>query len=73
MEERVDFFKRVIRPNFKKKTGELAAIMTKEMEKPISQNVYEVKKSIKPLDCLIEDANTIYSEEEIKRRIREVM
>ncbi|MEM3845446.1 MAG: aldehyde dehydrogenase family protein, partial [Candidatus Parvarchaeota archaeon] len=66
LEERVEFFKRVIKPNFEKKTDELAKMMTEEMGKPISQSVSEVKKSIKLLDYLIENANTIFSEEEIK-------
>ncbi|MEM4067187.1 MAG: aldehyde dehydrogenase family protein [Candidatus Micrarchaeaceae archaeon] len=66
LEERVDFFKRVIKPNFERKTDELAKMMTEEMGKPISQSVSEVKKSIKLLDYLIENANTIFSEEEIK-------
>ncbi len=66
IDDRIDFFKRVIKPNFEKKTDELANIMTEEMGKPISQSLSEVKKSIKLLDYLVEKANEIYSPEIIK-------
>lgn len=66
LDERLDYFKETVRPNFVKYTDELALIMTQEMGKPISQSVSEVKKSIKLLDYLIENAPGIFSAEEIK-------
>jgi acyl-CoA reductase-like NAD-dependent aldehyde dehydrogenase len=66
LELRVNHFKEIIKPNFEKGADELASIMTEEMGKPISQSIAEVKKSIKLLDYLIENAQTIFSEEEIK-------
>ncbi len=65
-DKRIDFFKNVIKPNFEKKTEELASIMTEEMGKPISQSIAEVKKCIKLLDYLIDNARNIYASEEIK-------
>ncbi len=66
LDERLDYFEETIRPNFLKNTDELAMIMTEEMGKPISQSVSEVKKSIKLLDYLMENARGIFSEEKIK-------
>jgi acyl-CoA reductase-like NAD-dependent aldehyde dehydrogenase len=65
-DKRIDFFKNVIKPNFEKKTQELASIMTEEMGKPISQSIAEVKKCVKLLDYLIDNARDIYASEEIK-------
>lgn len=66
IDDRIDYFREVIKPNFEKNTDELATIMTEEMGKPISQSISEVKKSIKLLDYLIENAREIYASEEIK-------
>jgi acyl-CoA reductase-like NAD-dependent aldehyde dehydrogenase len=66
LDDRVDHFRKVIKPNFEKKTDELARTMTEEMGKPISQSISEVKKSIKLLDYLIENANDIYAAETVK-------
>ena len=66
LEERIDYFKDVLKPNFERKTDELATIMTEEMGKPISQSISEVKKSIRLIEYLIENARSIYSEEDVK-------
>jgi len=66
LEERIDYFRDVLKPNFERKTDELATIMTEEMGKPISQSISEVKKSIRLIEYLIENARSIYSEEDIK-------
>ena len=66
IDDRIGYFREVIKPNFEKNTDELATIMTEEMGKPISQSISEVKKSIKLLDYLIENAREIYASEEIK-------
>ncbi|MCL4447806.1 MAG: aldehyde dehydrogenase family protein [Thermoplasmatales archaeon] len=66
LDTRIDYFREVIKPNFERKTEEIASIMTEEMGKPITQSISEVKKSIKLLDYLMENARSIYSEEEIK-------
>ncbi len=66
IDDRIDYFREVIKPNFEKNTDELATIMTEEMGKPISQSISEVKKSIKLLDYLMENAREIYASEEIK-------
>jgi acyl-CoA reductase-like NAD-dependent aldehyde dehydrogenase len=66
LEERIDYFRDVLKPNFERNTDELAAIMTEEMGKPISQSISEVKKSIRLIEYLIENARSIYSEEDVK-------
>ena len=66
IDDRIGYFREVIKPNFEKNTDELTTIMTEEMGKPISQSISEVKKSIKLLDYLIENAREIYASEEIK-------
>ena len=66
IDDRIGYFREVIKPNFEKNTDKLATIMTEEMGKPISQSISEVKKSIKLLDYLIENAREIYASEEIK-------
>ena len=66
LEERIDYFRDVLKPNFERKTDELATIMTEEMGKPISQSISEVKKSIRLIEYLIENARSIYSEEDVK-------
>ena len=66
LEERIDYFRDVLKPNFERKTDELATIMTEEMGKPISQSISEVKKSLRLIEYLIENARSIYSEEDIK-------
>ncbi|MGC8617412.1 MAG: aldehyde dehydrogenase family protein [Thermoplasmata archaeon] len=66
LEERIEYFRNVLKPNFERKTDELAAIMTEEMGKPISQSISEIKKSIRLIEYLIENARSIYSEEDVK-------
>lgn len=66
LDERINHFKNVIRPNFERKTEELAKVMTEEMGKPISQSISEVKKSIRLIDYIIENATEIYAPETIR-------
>jgi acyl-CoA reductase-like NAD-dependent aldehyde dehydrogenase len=66
IDQRVDFFKDTIRGNFERESENLARLMTEEMGKPISQSISEVKKSIKLIDYLIENAQSIFSPENIK-------
>jgi succinate-semialdehyde dehydrogenase/glutarate-semialdehyde dehydrogenase len=66
IDQRIDFFKDTIRGNFERESENLARLMTEEMGKPISQSISEVKKSIKLIDYLIENAQSIFSPENIK-------
>lgn len=66
LDERIDHFKNVVRPNFERKTEELAKVMTEEMGKPISQSISEVKKSIRLIDYITENAAEIYAPETIR-------
>ena len=66
LDERIDHFKNVVRPNFERKTEELAKVMTEEMGKPISQSISEVKKSIRLIDYITENATEIYAPETIR-------
>jgi acyl-CoA reductase-like NAD-dependent aldehyde dehydrogenase len=63
LEERVSFFKNVVKPNFEKNIDNISKLMTEEMGKPISQSISEVKKSIRLIDYLIENAYSIFSPE----------
>ncbi len=67
---RIDFFEHKIKPNFEQSLGELATLMTREMGKPISQSESEVKKSLKLIDYLIENADNIYNKETVKTEAR---
>lgn len=64
--ERINFFKMTIKKNFEKSVDELATLMTREMGKPISQSFSEVRKTIKFLDYLIENAQNIYNREVVE-------
>lgn len=63
LDARIDYFKNVIRKNFERETKELAELMTKEMGKPISQSIAEIKKSIRLIDYLVENAHNIFDPE----------
>jgi len=66
LDDRISIFKNFVRKNFERETNELATLITREMGKPISQAVSEVKKSIKLIDYLIENAHQIFDPEHIK-------
>jgi len=66
LDDRISIFKNFVRKNFERDTDELATLITREMGKPISQAVAEVKKSIKLIDYLIENAHQIFDPEHIK-------
>lgn len=66
IEKRIDHFKEVVKPNFERKAEELALTMTEEMGKPISQSLSEVKKCVKLIDYLIENAREIYAKEDVE-------
>jgi NAD-dependent aldehyde dehydrogenases len=66
LDERVEYFKNTIKRNFEKETENLAKLMTREMGKPISQSIAEVKKSIRLIDYLIDKAHEIFDPEYIK-------
>jgi len=66
LDDRISIFKNFVRKNFERETNELATLITREMGKPISQAVAEVKKSIKLIDYLIENAHQIFDPEHIK-------
>lgn len=66
IDERLDYFKSHIKPNFEKSVDDLATLMTNEMGKPITQSISEVKKSIKLLEYLIEKGVEIFQKEEFK-------
>ncbi len=70
LDERVKFFKDVIKKNFERETENLAKLMTREMGKPISQSIAEIKKSIRLIDYLIENAHNIFDPEFIKTEAR---
>jgi len=65
LDERIEYFKNVIKRNFEKETENLAKLMTREMGKPISQSLAEVKKSIRLIDYLIDKAHEIFDPESI--------
>ncbi len=65
LDERVSFFKNVIKPNFEKNIDNISKMMTEEMGKPISQSISEVKKSIRLIEYLIDNAYNIFSPEYI--------
>jgi len=66
LDDRISIFKNFVRKNFERETNELATLITREMGKPISQAISEVKKSIKLIDYLIENAHQIFDPEHIK-------
>jgi succinate-semialdehyde dehydrogenase/glutarate-semialdehyde dehydrogenase len=65
LDERIEYFKNTIKRNFEKETENLAKLMTREMGKPISQSIAEVKKSIRLIDYLIDKAHEIFDPEYI--------
>ena len=48
IDDRIGYFREVIKPNFEKNTDELATIMTEEMGKPISQSISEMCEAVVP-------------------------
>ncbi len=65
LDERVSFFKNNIKPNFERNVDNIARMMTEEMGKPLEQSISEVRKSIRLIDYLIENAYKIFSNEYI--------
>ena len=65
IDERIDYFRTTLKPNFEKNLDELARTMTAEMGKPISQSLAEVRKSIKLIDYLVSNSKEFLRNESI--------
>ena len=65
IEERLNYFKKTLKPNFERNQEELAKLMTSEMGKPISQSRAEGKKSISLIDYLIGNSKNFLENEQI--------
>ncbi len=66
IDERLNYFKKTLKPNFERNADELSRLMTLEMGKPISQSTAEVKKSIWLIDYLLENSKKFLETETIK-------
>ncbi len=71
IDDRLDYFKNTLKPNYEKHSDQLAKTMTAEMGKPISQSRAEVKKSIWLIDYLVENAKRFLENETINTEARE--
>ncbi len=70
IDERLNYFKNTLKPNYERNSEKLAHIMTEEMGKPISQSRSEVKKSIWLIDYLVENAKEFLETEQVKTEAR---
>lgn len=71
IDERLNYFKNTLKPNFEKNLDELATTMTREMGKPISQSKAEVKKSILLIDYLVENSKKFLENEYVKTEAKD--
>lgn len=71
IDERISYFKKVLKPNYEKNADELAKTMTLEMGKPISQSRAEVKKCIWLIDYLVENSKSFLQRENISTEAKE--
>lgn len=71
IDDRIDYFKNTLKPNFEKNLDELARMMTLEMGKPISQSIAEVKKSIMLIDYLVSNSKKFLENEIVKTEAKD--
>lgn len=55
IDNRIDYFQKVLKPNLTRKKDDLAKLMSEEMGKPISQSLGEIDKCIKLVDYTINE------------------
>jgi len=65
VDNRVEKLKQV-KKRMESKTSELAALMSSEMGKPVAQSEAEVKKCIRLIDYIVENAGAMLSPEQVK-------
>ncbi|MCL4341492.1 MAG: aldehyde dehydrogenase family protein [Candidatus Thermoplasmatota archaeon] len=66
LEDRLEYFKNILKPNLSRKREELARLMTTEMGKPISQSLSEIDKCLNLLDYAVKNYPAFLEPEPVK-------